>query len=95
MFLLKKTFTFRKKSGILEGGVLTKDEKVKLGLNHVKFDRSRSRRYIGNIGEMVAQEVLLKEGFEGWLLTPYYHSEESPLRKQKKLCMDGLFHFLS
>lgn len=71
---------------------MTKDEKVKLELNHVKFDRSRFRRYIGNIGEMIAQEVLLKEGFEVWLLTPYF-PEVSPFveERQKRIKLKAFF----
>ena len=73
---------------------MTKDEKVKLELNHVKFDRSRFRRYIGNIGEMIAQEVLLKEGFEVWLLTPYF-PEVSPAppreERQERIKLKAFF----
>ncbi len=57
---------------------------------NVKFDKSRFRRYIGNIGEMVAQEALMKEGFEVWLLTPYF-----PVETRKKLPRSGLLTFLS
>jgi hypothetical protein len=51
-------------------------------VNRFEFDKTRFRRYIGNIGEMVVQEILLKEGFQVWLITPYHPSSHKnrPLR---------------
>jgi len=59
-------------------------------LDKVEFDKNRFRRYYGNIGEMVAQEVLLKQGFRVWLLTPYF-----PRKFKRKSIRTGLFHSLS
>lgn len=68
------------------------NKKIELELDHVKFNRSRFRRYVGNIGEMVAQEVLLKEGFQVWLLTPYFPNR-APF--ESRSVGGGLIHSLS
>ena len=64
------------------------DEKL-AKISRFQIDKSRFRRYIGNIGEMVAQEALLKQGFEVWLLTPYFPSSF------KKPLQTGLTRILS
>jgi len=51
-------------------GWILKDDLIHV--DHVEFDKGRFRRYIGNIGEMVAQEALEKRGFKVWVITPYY-----------------------
>ena len=43
---------------------------MKLELNQPKHDQSRLRVYYGNMGEIIAQEVLRKQGFEVWLTKP-------------------------
>ena len=52
-----------------------------LALSIVKFDKSRLRKYYGNIAEIIAQEVLEKAGFESWLLTPYFSRGRESLPK--------------
>ena len=46
------------------------DKKLTLELKRPKFDRSRLRVYYGNMGEIIAQQVLRKQGFEVWLTRP-------------------------
>ena len=46
------------------------DENVILEMKQPEFDKSRFRVYYGNIGEIVAQEVLSRQGFEAWLTRP-------------------------
>ena len=55
----------------------------------MKFDKSRFRRYVGSISEMVAEEILLKQGFDAWLLKAYF-----PYGIAKKLVRSGLIHYL-
>jgi len=69
------------------------NDKTRLELENVKFNKSRFRRYQGNIGEMVAEEVLLREGFEVWVCTPYF-PDVSPM-SGKKLTRGGLVRYLS
>jgi len=38
--------------------------KTLVEIGNVEFDRSRFRRYYGNIGEMVAEEFLVRRGFD-------------------------------
>jgi hypothetical protein len=45
---------------------------ARLKLETVEFRKSRFKTYFGNIGEMVAEEILLKEGFTVWGLKPYH-----------------------
>jgi hypothetical protein len=40
-------------------------------IENVEFSKSRFKTYFGNIGEMIAEEILLKEGFTVWGLKPY------------------------
>lgn len=47
-----------------------RNRKFKLQLHEVDFNRSRLVTYYGNIGEIIAQEVLKKQGFEVWLPRP-------------------------
>jgi hypothetical protein len=68
--------------------------KTLVEISNVEFDRSRFRRYYGNIGEMVAEEFLVRRGFDVWLFTPY-SPNESPLRKRGDLGRGGLLHYLS
>jgi len=63
------------------------NEKNKIALNHVRFNKSRFRKYIGIIGEIVVREVLRKKGFEVWLVTAYYLEDEK--------VGGGLFNLLS
>lgn len=46
------------------------DKKLSLELEQPKFDRNRLRVYYGNIGEIIAQQVLKKQGFEVLLTRP-------------------------
>jgi len=43
-----------------------------LHIENVIFSRNRFKTYIGNIGELIAEEVLEKEGYEIWMMKPYY-----------------------
>lgn len=45
---------------------------VRLELETVEFDKSRFRVYFGNIGEMIAEQVLLEQGFSVWRLKPFH-----------------------
>lgn len=45
-------------------------KKVMLELARAEFNRSRLRVYYGNIGELIAQENLRRQGFEVWLPRP-------------------------
>lgn len=45
---------------------------VRLKLETVKFNKSSFPTYLGNIGEMIAGQVLLKQGFSVWGLKPFY-----------------------
>ena len=65
--------------------------KERLRLSRVKFQKGRLRRYIGNIGEIAVQEVLLKQGFDVWLVTPYYPERGAPRESRMG---DALFHYL-
>jgi hypothetical protein len=69
------------------------NDKIKLELRNVKFDRSRFRRYLGNISEMIVEEVLLQKGFEVWTFVPYF-PDTSPFKK-KKLARGGLIYSLN
>jgi hypothetical protein len=44
---------------------------VELRLNDVTFSKKRFRTYLGNMGEMIAEEVLIRKGFEVWEVRPY------------------------
>ena len=46
------------------------DKKLALELKQPNFDRSRLRVYYGNIGEIITQQVLKKQGFEVLLTRP-------------------------
>ncbi len=48
------------------------ENNVKLELKNVEFSKSRFKTYYGNIGELIAEEVLLKDGFTVWGLKPYH-----------------------
>lgn len=50
--------------------ILKKD--VRLELETVEFSKSRFRTYFGNIGELIAEEVLFKQGFHVWGLRPLH-----------------------
>ena len=50
--------------------MLIMTDKLALQLDRPEFDRSRLRVYYGNMGEIIAQEVLRKQGFEVWLTKP-------------------------
>ena len=43
------------------------DRRLIFELERPKFNRSRLRVYYGNMGEIIAQEVLRRQGFEVWL----------------------------
>lgn len=45
-------------------------KKVMLELARAEFNRSRLRVYYGNIGEIITQEILRRQGFEVWLPRP-------------------------
>lgn len=47
---------------------------------HFQFDKSRFRKYIGDMGEMVAQEALMKQGFSIWSLHRFPQSMKRPMR---------------
>jgi len=46
------------------------DKKLNLELKRPDFDKSHLRVYYGNIGEIITQQVLRKQGFEVWLTRP-------------------------
>lgn len=48
-----------------------KDEVTILRIENVTFSRNRFKTYIGNMGEMIAEEVLEKEGYNIWMMRPY------------------------
>ena len=52
-------------------------ESVILEIKRTRFDRSRLRVYYGNIGELVAQEVLRKQGFEASLTRPIANEDRT------------------
>jgi hypothetical protein len=54
-----------------------KDQETILHIENVTFSRSRFKTYIGNIGEMIAEEVLEKEGYDLWMMGSY-QVDESP-----------------
>jgi hypothetical protein len=68
-------------------------EKILVEIDNVEFDRSRFRRYYGNIGEMVAEEFLVRREFGVWLFAPYFPNK-SP-RMREGLGRGGLLHYLS
>jgi len=45
-------------------------KKAMLELARAEFNRNRLRVYYGNIGEVIAQETLRRQGFEVWLPRP-------------------------
>lgn len=45
-----------------DGARIDLEKKVKIKLMTVEFSKSRFKTYFGNIGEMIASEILLKEG---------------------------------
>lgn len=59
-----------------------RNRKLKFELHEVEFSRSRLVTYYGNIGEIIAEEVLKKQGFETWLGRRRYafmQDDEEPL----------------
>jgi hypothetical protein len=68
------------------------EKKVKTKLKTVEFNKSRFKTYFGNIGEMIASEILLKEGFRVWGLKPY---EAGGSRQNRYLYIDDLYVCLS
>ena len=46
------------------------NENAILEIEQPRFDRNRFRVYYGNIGEIIAQEVLRKQGFEAYMTRP-------------------------
>lgn len=44
---------------------------AKLKMKTVKFSKSRFKTYFGNMGEMIAEEVLLKDGYAVWEVSHY------------------------
>jgi hypothetical protein len=69
----------------LEGEIILK-------MKHVEYDKSRFRRYIGNIGELIAQEALRKKGFEAFLSGPYFPDDLS--REEKRNSYYLPFNFI-
>lgn len=62
-----------------------------LHIENVIFSRNRFKTYIGNIGELIAEEVLEKEGYEIWMMGSYYADQEpededfhSPLKSDRR-----------
>ena len=53
-----------------------KNENVILEIKQPRFNRNRFRVYYGNIGEIIAQEVLRKQEFEAWLSRPIASAKE-------------------
>lgn len=49
-----------------------------LSLNHVDFNLSRFRVYMGNMAVMIAQDIIVKEGFEVWGTKPYHADFDFP-----------------
>jgi hypothetical protein len=51
-----------------------------LTIKNVGFNRGRFRTYYGNIGELIVEESLAKEGFEVWQFRPYSIDEQADIR---------------
>jgi len=64
---------------------------VRLELETVEFNKSRFATYFGNIGEMIAEQVLLKQGFSVWGLKPFHAGR---LRTERGI-FGNLFNCLS
>ena len=52
------------------------NKKLTLELKQPEFDRSRLRVYYGNIGEIIAQELLRRQGFEVVLTRPVANEKD-------------------
>ncbi len=75
------------------GSVKGVNEKIILKLENVQFNRGRFPVYFGNIGEMIAREMLLKDGFEVWLFRPYFPS--SPPLSGKEVLGSNIIYDLN
>jgi hypothetical protein len=71
------------------------EKTVNLKLKDVDFRKSRFRTYFGNIGEMIAEEILLKEGFTVWGFRPYHDGGSKqntmPFYDNLYFCMNFLY----
>ena len=47
------------------------EKNIKLELKKVEFGKRRFNTYFGNIGEMIAEEILIKAGYSVWEMKPY------------------------
>ena len=52
------------------------DKKLILELKQPKFHRNRLRVHYGNLGELITQDALRKQGFEVWLTRPVANEED-------------------
>jgi hypothetical protein len=66
----------------------------KLELKDIEFSKSRFRNYFGNIGEMVTEEILLREGFAVCRWRPYVAGDvlpKSDVSKNLRRCLNCLY----
>jgi len=61
----------------------------------VEFNKSRFKTYLGNIGEMIAGQVLLKQGFSVWELKPFHAGALRTERGISSNVFSNLFTYLS
>ena len=66
--------------------------KVKLTLSRVDFNRTRFVTYHGNIGEIAAEEVLLRNGFDIWLV---HGGFDAGKESEKRRYRTSLSYYLS
>lgn len=70
------------------------EKNVKLKLIDIEFSKSRFKTYFGNIGEMIAEQVLLKEGYAVCKWRPYVAGEilsESKVSHSLRRCLNCLY----
>jgi len=67
------------------------EKTVNLKLKDVEFSKSRFKTYFGNIGEMITEAILLKEGFRVCKWRPYATSATSP----ESILSQGLWRCLN
>jgi len=71
---------------------LAKD--VNLELANLEFSKSRFKSYFGNIGELIAEEILFKEGFEVCRWRPYNAGDilpQSNVSRNLRRCLNCLY----
>ena len=70
------------------------DKNIKLELKKIEFRKTRFNTYFGNIGEMIAEEILIKEGYSVWEMRPYSCPSlpsESKIAKHLTFYLDYLY----